>query len=408
MSRVRVLHAITMLELGGAQRNTLDTVASLDRNRFEPALACADTGELLPEARRLVDVPVIELAHLRREVRPVADLRALAELRRAIRAFAPTIVHTHSSKAGVLGRLAAHLERVPVVVHSIHGFGFGRHQGAPTRAAFLAAERLAARWTDAFVAVSRANLEAGVGLGLFRRDQARVIRSGIDLAAFRAHTGGEAVRAELGIPPAVPLVVQVSCLKPQKAPERFVTLAAALAARLPSARFLLVGDGAMRPTLERARARAGLETRLHFAGWRSDLPAIYDGATVVTLTSRFEGLPRVLVESLACGVPVVAMAVDGVGEVVREGINGFLVEEGDVTAMAERVARVLERPELRGRLSAQTGVGLEAFDREVMVREQEALYGELITARQSWGSGSPSAAVEPALTDAAARGSAGG
>ena len=375
--RLRVLHAITMLELGGAQRNTLDTVGMLDRRAFAAGLACADCGELLPEARALSDVELFELQHLRREVRVLSDLRALAELRRVIRGFRPDIVHTHSSKAGILGRLAARRERVPVVVHSIHGFGFGPHQPWPVYKAFLGAERWASRWTTAFVAVSRHNLEDGVRLGVFPAARARVIRSGIDLVPFRGHTGGEVVRRELGIPASAPVVVQIACFKPQKAPERFVEVAARLAPRFPEAHFVLVGDGTLRPRLETLRRAASLEGRLHMPGWRRDVPAVLDTATLVTLTSRFEGLPRVLVESLASGVPVVAMAVDGVSEVVRDGENGFLVAAGDVVGIAERAGQILGDAALRTRLSTSAGEGLDEFDRRVMVRQQEELYGEL-------------------------------
>jgi glycosyltransferase involved in cell wall biosynthesis len=375
--RLNVLHVITMLELGGAQRNTLDTVASLDRGEFVPGLACADRGDLLPDARALADVALFEIAHLRREVAAVADARALVELRRAIRAFRPDIVHTHSSKAGILGRLAARRERVPVVVHSIHGFGFGRHQPWPVYRAFLAAERLASRWTTAFVAVSRRNLEEGVRLRLFPASRARVIRSGVDLAPFRAHAGGGNLRRELGIPASAPLVVQIACFKPQKAPERFVEVAARLAPRFPHAHFVLIGDGALRPRLERLGRAAGLEGVLHLPGWRRDVPAVLDTAAVATLTSRFEGLPRVLVEALAAGVPVVAMAVDGVNEVVRDGENGFLLPPNDVAGVADRVGRILEDPALRARLSAAAGDDLAEFDRGVMVRLEEELYREL-------------------------------
>ena len=377
MKPLRVMHTITMLELGGAQRNTLDTVTSLDRGEFAVALACADEGSLLPEARALADADLFELRHLRREVRPLADIRALFELRRAIRSFRPEIVHTHSSKAGILGRLAARHERVPVVIHSIHGFGFGPHQPLPVRLAFLAAERLASRWTTAFVAVSQRNLEDGVRLGLFPASRARVIRSGVELASFAGHRGGGALRAELGIPVGAPLVVQIACFKPQKAPERFVEVAARLAPRFPAAHFLMAGDGTLRRRLERLRSEAGLERRLHLPGWRRDVPAIYDAATVVTLTSRFEGLPRVVVEALAAGVPVVAMAVDGVPEVVRDGENGFLVAPDDVAGVVERVAEILADDTLRSRLSAGSASGLEEFGREAMVRHQEELYREL-------------------------------
>jgi len=382
MSRIRVLHAITLLELGGAQRNTLDTVTLLDRSRFEVGLACGVGAELYGEAQALADVRLFSLPHLAREVRPLTDLAALGELRAAIRAFRPDVVHTHSSKAGVLGRIAAHSERIPVVVHTIHGFGFGPHQSAPVRWAFLAAERWVARWTDHFVAVSRRNLEEGVRLGLFDAAHASVIRSGIVLDAFRKHTGGEAVRRELGIPAAAPVVLQVACFKPQKAPERFVAAAAHLAGRFPDAHFVLVGDGELRPALDAARRRAGLEGRLHLPGWRRDVPALLDAATVVTLTSRFEGLPRALVEALAANVPVVAMAVDGVEEVVREGVDGFLVREGDIGALTERVSSLLADPGLRAAMAARAGEGLDQFDRDAMVRQQELLYAELLTSRR--------------------------
>jgi glycosyltransferase involved in cell wall biosynthesis len=379
MSRIRVMHAITLLELGGAQRNTLDTVARLDRSRFEVALACGVGAELFGEARALPDVRLFPLPHLLREVRPATEVAAVGELRAAIHAFRPDVVHTHSSKAGVLGRLAARRERVPVVIHSIHGFGFGPHQAAPVRWTFLAAERLAARWTDHFVAVSRRNLEEGVRLGLFEENRASVIRSGIALDAFRAHSGGAAVRRELGVPVGAPLVLQVACFKPQKAPERFVALAAALAPRFPDAHFVLAGDGELRPVLEKLCRRAGLERHLHLPGWRRDVPALLDAATVVTLTSRFEGLPRVLVEALSAGVPVAAMAVDGVDEVVRDGVDGYLVREGDVATLSERVASLLADPALRASMASRAGENLAEFDRDAMVRAQEELYTSLVT-----------------------------
>lgn len=377
MNPTRVLHAITMLELGGAQRNTLDTVARLDRSRFAVALACADEGVLLEEARSIPLCSVVPIPHLRREVRPRSDVLALSELRRAMRAFRPHIVHTHSSKAGVLGRLAARLEGVPRVVHSIHGFGFGAHQPAPVRAAFLAAERVAAPWTDVFIAVSRRNAADGVALGLFEPEQVRVIRSGIDLGSFRNPSGGAAVRRELGIPERSPVVAQVSCFKPQKAPERFVTAAARILSRCPEAHFVLVGDGALRPRLERLRGELGLNGRLHLPGWRRDVPAVLAAASVATLTSRFEGLPRVVVEALAAGVPVVTMAVEGVEEVLRHGVDGFVVGEGDVTALADRVSALLLDAELRRMMAARAGETVAEWDRDTMVRRQEELYEEL-------------------------------
>lgn len=375
--KLRVLHVITMLELGGAQRNTLDTVRQLDRQRFTLGLACGLGGELYPEGASLPDTEFFPISHLQREVRLLSDWRAFGELRAAIRAFSPHIVHTHSSKAGVLGRLSAWCEGVPIIIHSVHGFGFGPHQWLPVRAAFMAAEKLVATMTTAFIAVSRENLETGVQLGLFPRERVTVIRSGIDLRAFSQATDGQAVREELAIPPEAPVVLQVSCFKPQKAPERFVELAARLAPTFPEARFLLVGDGDLRERLERLRQKWGLLERLHFLGWRRDVPRLLRAANVVTLTSRFEGLPRVLVEARCAGVPVVAMAVDGVVEVVVDGVNGFLVPPGDVATMAEKVALLLANPELARALGEAGKQGLEEFSVERMVADQEALYLKL-------------------------------
>lgn len=374
---LRVLHVITMLELGGAQRNTLDTVRMLDRGSFTLGLACGLGGELFSEAENLPETTFFPVPHLVREVRPGQDCRALVELRAVIRAFAPQVVHTHSSKAGVLGRLAAFAEGVPVVVHSIHGYGFGAHQWLPVRTAFLAMERLVAAKTTAFVAVSRQNLEEGVRLGLFPREKAVVIRSGIDLSRFSRGGDRGVVRRELGIPDEAPVVLQISCFKPQKAPERFVELAARIAPMFPAARFLLVGDGELRPMLERLRARWGLEGCLHLLGWRRDVPQLLAAADVVTLTSRFEGLPRVLVEARCAGVPVVAMAVDGVVEVVEDGVNGFLVPPGDVATMADRVGWLLANPKQAKAMGEVGREGLEEFSVERMVREQEALYRTL-------------------------------
>lgn len=373
MARTRVLHLITRLELGGAQRNTLYTVAHLDRERFRAGLAWGPGDVLDGEAQRLTDVWLRPVPTMVRQVAPWRDLRTVAALRGAIRAFRPRVVHTHSSKAGVLGRLAARLERVPVVIHSIHGFGFTPLQPAPVRALFLTAERLAAAWTDHFVAVSEANLRRGVRLRLFAADKASLIRSGIELERFRGGDPG-GVAERLQVPPGAPLVVQIGNFKPQKAPLDFVRMAGAVAPRAPEARFVMVGDGELRAAAEKLAQDLGVAGSMVFCGWWEDVPGLLAAATVSVLTSRHEGLPRAVVESLAAGVPVVATAVDGTVEVVHEGVNGFLVEPGDVAGLADRVAALLADDDLRRRLAAAAPEGLEEFDIARMVRRQEELY----------------------------------
>ncbi len=368
-----MLHVITRLELGGAQRNTLYTVGHLNRTLFRPALAWGPGGRLDQETAGLEGAGLYPVSELVREIRPTSDIRALGQLRQIIRRLRPDIVHTHSSKAGILGRLAAHLERVPVVIHSIHGFGFTPLQPAPVRGMFLSLERHAARWTDHFIAVARANAARGVALGLFERDRVSVIRSGIRLSEVCSPGGGEALRDRLGIPREVPLVTQVGNFKPQKAPLDFVRAAAKIGDAVPDAHFLMTGDGPLRDDAERLANRVGLGERIHFPGWLDDIPAVLSATTVAVLTSRFEGLPRAAVEAVAARVPIVATAVDGTPEVVTDGVTGLLVEPGDIENAARAVIRLLRDEGLYRRMTSAPRK-LDQFDIDTMVQQHEDLY----------------------------------
>jgi len=231
--RIRVLLVITRLELGGAQRVVLHTARNLDRERFAVALAWGPGDLLDDEAAAIADLDHYPVDSLVRNIAPISDFRALASLRAAIRSFRPTVVHTHSSKAGILGRLAARLERVPAVVHTVHGFGFTPLQPAPVRMAFRAAEGLLARWTDHFVTVSETDRQRGIEIGLFPPERATVIRAGIDLEKYRAVADGDATRERLGVPVDSPLVAQIGNFKAQKAPLDFVRVAAAVRKKIP-------------------------------------------------------------------------------------------------------------------------------------------------------------------------------
>lgn len=380
---LRVLLVITRMELGGAQRVVLHIARHLDREGFRVGLAWGPGDVLDAEARSLDDVERIELAGLVRPPRPGADLGALSRLRGEIRRWRPDVVHTHSSKAGILGRLAARLESVPRVIHTIHGFGFTPLQPLPLRAAYLAAERLAARWTHHFVAVARANARLGVELGLFRPEEVSVIRAGVPLSRFRRQADGAGVRRRLGLPEAGPLVVQVGNFKPQKAPLDFVRVAAEVLKRIPDARFVAVGDGPLRTEADALAARLGVGDRLLLPGWLDDVPGLLAAAWVSVLTSRHEGLPCAVVESLASGTPVVATAVDGTVEVVRDGVNGFLVPPGDVATTAARVVELLADGDVRSRLARAAGQDLEDFDIDRMVRRHEELYRWLTAGARS-------------------------
>jgi glycosyltransferase involved in cell wall biosynthesis len=380
--RIRVLLAITRLELGGAQRVVLHTAEALDRAHFEVALVWGPGDLLDDEATAIPGLERIPVPTLVRPVAPISDLRALASLRAAVRSFRPRVVHTHSSKAGVLGRLAARLEGVPAV-HTVHGFGFTPLQSAPKRFVFRSAERMMARVTDHFVTVSETDRQRGIEMGLFPPEKATVIRAAIDLDRFRGATGGDAARERLGVPPDVPLVIQIGNFKPQKAPLDFVRVAAAVGEGHPDTWFAMVGDGPLRQAAEELAGELGIGDRMIFAGWWSDVAGLLAATTVSVLTSRHEGLPCSVVESLAAGVPVVATAVDGTVEVVRPGDNGLLAEAGDVEGLTQAVSRLLANPDLRRRMAAAAPENLEDFDRKRMVRQQEDLYRWMCSRRRS-------------------------
>ncbi len=380
---VRVCHVITQLELGGAQENTLYTVAHL-RAPFRPSLVCGPGGLLDEDARRLARVPVTFVPSLMRPIRPWGDLRALIRLTAILKHERPAIVHTHSSKAGILGRLAARLAGVPVVVHSIHGFGFHSRQPAALRALLIALERAAARATTHFIAVSRANLEAGIARGLFQRDRVTLIRSGVPIADLeraardQGPRDGAGLRREIGVPQGAPLIGMIACLKPQKSPLTFVEVAARVAATFPEARFVLAGDGELRaPVVARAEA-LGLRGRFHLLGWRRDVPKVMAALDVLVLTSLWEGLPRVLPEAIAAGVPVVATRVDGTADILTDGVTGLACGAGDVEGLASRVGRLIRDPGLRRALAERARSVLPEFDIDAMVRAQEDLYRRLL------------------------------
>ena len=371
--RIRVLLAITRLELGGAQRVVLHTARKLDRTVFDVALAWGPGDLLDDEAAAISELERIPVPTLVRPVAPISDLRALSSLRAAMRFFRPDVVHTHSSKAGILGRFAARLVGVPAV-HTVHGFGFTPLQAAPMRFLYRTAERTMARFTDHFVTVSETDRLRGIELGIFPPEKVTVIRAGVDFGRFLAAKDGDTVRERLGVPVGPPMVTQVGNFKPQKAPLDFVRVAAAVQKQHPDCWFVMVGDGPLRETAEGLAHELEVEDRMVFPGWWSDVPGLLAATTVSVLTSRHEGLPCSVVESLAAGVPVVATAVDGTVEVVRSEDNGLLAPPGDIVGLAQSIGRLLADPGLRDRMAVAARDGLEDFDRDLMVRQQEDLY----------------------------------
>ncbi len=382
MNRAKVVHIITKMELGGAQQNTLFTVTHLKPEEFQPYLLAGPGGELFDEARACARFhPVPDLV---REVRPLQDGRAFFQIKKLLEKIkaeapeaAPLIVHTHSSKAGILGRLAARSAGVPVIIHSIHGYGFHDRQGAALRWFYILLERLIGSCTTFFIAVARANIEKGVGLKLFPRERVRLIRSGIDIRQFATPAVPRAeMREQLGIAPDCPVVLMVACLKPQKAPLDYVRVCARISARLPRAHFLLAGDGQMRCAMEEQILAAGVSEKFHLLGWQPDITSLLHASDALVLTSLWEGLPRVIPQAMSAGLPVVVTRVDGSPEAVKQNETGFVLEPGDIDGIAEKTLYLLENPEKARRMGLAGRALVAEFDIFTMVAEQEALYRE--------------------------------
>ncbi len=381
-----VCHVITKLELGGAQEVALQVVAALDRSRFKPVLIAGPGGLLTEEARALDGVEVRVLPSLLREIQPLKDLRALWDLVRLLRRLRPNIVHTHSSKAGILGRLAAWFAGVPCIVHTIHGYGVTPAQPWWSRRAFIALERMVGRVTTHWIAVSQADRLQGIQWGLFSASKVSLVRPGIDPALFTTRIDQaerDRLRTKLGIGPDHLLVGTVSCLKPQKSPDDFVRIAARVCQRFPMARCVVVGDGALRPRIEALVRAEGLQERVTLLGWRRDVATHLKALDVFVLTSQWEGLPCVLLEARASRIPIVATRVGGAAEAIVEHVHGTLHQPGDVQAMADRVCQILEDSRYRMELRMSSGEFPEEFTIQETVKQYQFLYSYLMHAMHS-------------------------
>jgi len=378
--KIRVLQVVTLSEWGGAQKVVYDLATGLSRERFVAEAACAPGGPLVAELVR-AGIAVHEIAALRRSLSPGRDLLALGELFALMRRGRYDIVHCHSSKAGLLGRLAARAAGVPRIFFTVHGWGFANRVEYGALESFLIrAERRAARLAEALVCVSRATREEGLRWRIAGPEKFVVIYNGLD--PVDCGVPDLTLRRETGAGPGDAVVVTAGRLAPQKQPLVFLEAARRLGSRHPRARFVLIGDG---PLGEECRAfigKGGPADRIYLAGFRPDVPQLLTGADIFVLLSAFEGLPLTVIEAMLAGLPVVAYAVGGLAELVADGATGYLVAPGDLDGAVAKIAALLDDPVRRRAMGAEgRAVALARFTREKMVRA----YGELYEAGPAKG-----------------------
>lgn len=334
--RPRILLLVTLAEVGGAQSYVMLLVPGLVAE-FDVVVAAWGPGPLAA-AVESAGARFVPLRHVRRPVSPLHDALGLLELVRLCRRERPDVVHANSSKAGVLGRIAARIAGIPARVFTVHGWAFAQYEGAAS-AAYLWLDRLVRPLTTRFVCVSERTRTLGIEARTCAAGRTVVIPNAVDVA--------RAPRAALtGRPPRVVTVGRL------KEPKDFVGLVHALGRSGMPFRAVVIGDGPDRPLVEEAIRNARVQDRVELLGEREDVPAQLAASDVFVLSSRSEGMPISVLEAMAAGLPIVASAVGGIPELVEDGVSGLLVEAGDVDALAAALRRVLGDTELRERLGA--------------------------------------------------------
>jgi glycosyltransferase involved in cell wall biosynthesis len=380
--KTKVFHVITKLELGGAQKVTLMTLERLPRDRYDVALITNPEGLLVEWANRIPGLTRYWIPSLIREVQPVQDFIALVSLWRLFRRERPEVVHTHSSKAGILGRWAAWLAGVPNIFHTAHGFGFNDFQRPMVRNLYIWLEKITGRISTKLVVVSYANADKGEKNGVFKRGDWILCRDAISVEQFMQPGPGRKQLAKWGIgeDSGKVIVGMIACFKPQKSPVDFVDVAAEVLKQSSRVHFVMAGDGELRPEIEARIRQHGIEGKVTLLGWKteSEMPELYRNLDIVVLTSLWEGLPCVFSEAMAGELPIVATNVDGAREAIVHEENGYLHEPHDIHGMAQSVLKLVESQELRKKMGARGKSRVMEFDIGTSVSNLEMAYQECL------------------------------
>ncbi|KKM94364.1 hypothetical protein LCGC14_1199080 [marine sediment metagenome] len=363
---MKIVHIITRLVQGGADENTVITCNLQVARGHEVWLVHG--RDVAPGMMSQIDDRVVVLCEpsLVREISPRQDMQALLGLTRTVRELAPDVVHTHTSKAGILGRVAARRCRAPIVLHGVHILPFQSVSRAK-RWLYRGLEAAVAPATDAFICVSRGMRDSNLAAGLGNAENNHIVYSGMDLARFETALPAESL-------PQGRIIVLAAAFEARKRQEAFLDVFAALARRHPDIRLALLGQGECEPVLRAKVARLGLDARVHFLGFRRDVERWIAGAEICVLPSMREGLPRVVIQYVAVGRPTVVTALPGIDEVVTDGENGFVVQSGRVEDMEAPLEQLLGAPDLTARMAeAARRRDMSKWSAETMVDQIESI-----------------------------------
>ena len=371
MPKTKIAHIITTMELGGAQKTSLSLLRNLDSDIYELHLLTSGTGQLLESAKQIPSLTTELITPLTRSINPVKDIVAFWKIYRYIKEHSISIVHTHSSKAGILGRWAAKCAGAKSILHTVHGWSFNAEALLPVRLFYSWLERVTSLITDRLVMVSDADLEDGLSRINKDKQKYKKISYGIESNKFKSLVPNKRVGDHCK-------VGYISCFKPQKAPLDFIRTVKCVRDKNKNVEFISAGDGVLRPTAEKLAAKLGLKNRVDFLGWRTDIASVLSDIDILLLTSRWEGLPVVFLEAMASGIPIVATNVGGAAEVVENGRNGFLQDKGDYKGLAENILLLASSQKKRKSLGLYARQRFrKEFEISYMSAQIEALYNQL-------------------------------
>ena len=383
--KTRILRIIARLNVGGPAIHTILLTSALNDDAYESVLLCGRVEDDEKDMSYLAEtkgVKPVMISGLGRKIDPMGDIRAFVQIYRYIRDFKPDIVHTHTAKAGALGRIAAVLAGVPVRVHTFHGHIFDGYFGRVKTSIFLSIERVLAFFTRYIIVVSDAQKRDISGkYAIAGGDKVRVINLGLELEEFADDDYPSEIRKKFGIGAGSIVVSIVGRLVPIKNHRMFLDAARRLVAQAPGldVKFLVVGDGEQRPFLERYSSEIGLGDRVIFCGWVEDMREVYSSSDIIALTSLNEGTPVAVIEAMASGRPVVATDVGGVRDVVEDSVTGYLVRSGDDSVLSEKIMELASdkcKRESFGKAGRSSVI--RRYSKERLVDDIKRLYREAL------------------------------
>lgn len=384
------------MDKGGSAENTLLTVAGLDKTKYAVTLVTGlslesnmsfrewrDVEKSLAEARRQGS-SIVTIRELVRRIHPVYDVLAVIKLMALFIRERPRIVHTHTSKTGILGRWSAFLADIPIIVHTPHGHVFWGYFGKWKTRLFILAEKITALITDKIIMLTDREKQDHCARGIAHPDKFEVIHSGIDVSRFTTTTNSASdIKTDLKIPEDNLIVGTIGRLTEIKGQEYLIRAARKVVRNNPKTTFILVGDGELREQLETMVEAMGLREHVRFLGWHNDVAAVMSIMDVFVLPSLNEGMGRVLAEAMASGKPIIASDIGGIPDLVSDRDNGYLVPPGDSDALALKLVHLLNDKSLRERMGNAGRKRAGRYSAEVMVKHIDALYQKLLQQKKS-------------------------